>query len=433
MKKIIKLSAILALTINLNATQTYTSDDLILQSLQNSPDIKISSYNYEASKSRYDRAFSDYLPTVDLHLSTGVGGVSDRQQLLLDGDLVNNQTSLGGLSAKQLIYDFGKTGGNSDSFKFASEAYSSEHAQFISNKKRDVKAAYFEVLQDISLIEVQKENVKLSEVQLYRAQKYFTAGIRTKIDISDAKANLLYAKLALKNAEYDLKLAYTSLDKVVGFKDVKTDYVVYSAKLDFDNLYSSLSDYKLTLEESVKFAYENRDELKKQQSKIESAKAKSTKASSDYYPNIYANGSYTHQSSDRMQNILPQEQWKVSANLDWNLYRGGATSASTQEAEIEINKTQTDLVYSKLSIKTQTTQAYLNVNRTKDSVELSQSLVEVSNEKFDQANKRYENGLSDYIELQQARQGYIDAKASLVVDYYSYYAAVATLDNAIGK
>ncbi len=71
--------------------------------------------------------------------------------------------------------------------------------------------------------------------------------------------------------------------------------------------------------------------------------------------------------------------------------------------------------------------------KMRDSVELSQSLVEVSNEKFDQAGKRYENGLSDFIELQQARQGYIDSMASLVVDYYDYYDAVAVLDNAIGK
>ncbi len=134
-----------------------------------------------------------------------------------------------------------------------------------------------------------------------------------------------------------------------------------------------------------------------------------------------------------MKNILPQQQWKVSANLDWNIYRGGDTSAATQEAEIEVHKSEADLIDAKLSIKTETTQAYLNVNRTKDSVELSQSLVEVSNEKFDQASKRYENGLSDYIELQEARQGYIDAKASLVVNYYNYNTAVAVLDNAIGK
>ena len=53
-------------------------------------------------------------------------------------------------------------------------------------------------------------------------------------------------------------------------------------------------------------------------------------------------------------------------------------------------------------------------------------------EKFHQAQKRYENGLSDYIELQQARQSYIDAKSSLVIDYYNYYDALARMYNVIG-
>jgi len=79
------------------------------------------------------------------------------------------------------------------------------------------------------------------------------------------------------------------------------------------------------------------------------------------------------------------------------------------------------------------TQAYINLQRVQDSFELSQSLLKVSKEKFHQASQRYEHGLSDYIELQQARQGYIDAKALLVADYYNYYIAKAYMDNAIGR
>ena len=416
---------------SLSAVDTYTVDDLTMQAFENAPDIKISSYNYEASKSRYNQAFAGYLPVIDLHLSTGTGQVSD--YLGAGGSLVENKTSFGGLMAKQLIYDFGKTGGNSDSFKFDSEAYSSQNIQLISDKKRDVKTQYYNVLQAIALIEVQKENIKLNEIQLYRAEQYFTAGIRTKIDISDAKVSLLQAKLALKNAQYDLKLSYSSLDKTVGFKNIINNYEVYSQELILDNLYDSIKEYHLSLEESVNFAYENRAELKKQQAQIKSSKSKSTEVKSDYYPSIYLNGSATKQVSEKMKNVLPKAQWKVSANLDWNIYRGGATQASSQEKHIEVNKAQANLLYSQLSIKTQTTQAYLDVYRMKDSVELAQAILEVSNEKFDQANKRYENGLSDYIEIQQARQGYIDAMSSLIVNYYSFYSAIAVLDNAIGK
>ncbi|MBA1432030.1 MAG: TolC family protein [Epsilonproteobacteria bacterium] len=83
-------------------------------------------------------------------------------------------------------------------------------------------------------------------------------------------------------------------------------------------------------------------------------------------------------------------------------------------------------------MKKDVTDAYINLNESKDTVELAQALLQASMEKFTQAQKRYENGLSDYIELQQARQNYIDAKSGLIIDYYKYYDALARMYHATG-
>jgi outer membrane protein TolC len=223
------------------------------------------------------------------------------------------------------------------------------------------------------------------------------------------------------------------LDEIIGFKEIENDYKVYSKDLDLTNLYQSLEQYNLSLEESVNFSYENRYEIKKQMSQIKVAKVNSYLASSEYYPSIYLNADYTKQEVDKFKSSLPKDQWQASLNLDWNIYQGGATDATTQEKKVKIDIANSNLAYSKLLIKTKTTQAYINVHKAKDSVELAQSILQVSSEKFKQASKRYEHGLSDFIELQQSRQGYIDAMASLIVDYYDYYNSIAILDNAIGK
>ena len=426
-----KITLSLLMTLSLNANETYTVDDLILQAMENSPDLQISSEQVEASKSRTDIASSSYFPSLDLHLSAGENGLSDIPTN--PDDMVNDTLILGSLSLKQIIYDFGKTGDNVDSFEFATESYSMSNAQEISNKKRDVKFAYYDVLQAKALIEVQKENVKLNEIQLYRSQKYFDAGIRTKIDISDAKVELIKSKLDLKTAQYDLKLSYAVLDKVVGFTETQDAYKVYSTQLDYKNLYSSLNKYALNLKDSILYAYENRYELKKYMADLQSTEAKNSLAQAEYYPSFYLGADYTKQSVDKFKTTVPEDQWQASLNLDWNLYQGGSTSAAVEEQKINVSISTSELQNAKLSIKKATTEAYINVEKTKDAVELSQSLVEVSNEKFDQAGKRYEHGLSDYIELQQSRQGYIDAKATLVVNYYAHYQAIADLDNAIGK
>ena len=435
MKKFPILSALIAL--QLYATQTYTVDELTLKALENAPDLQISSYNYDASKSRYEKAFSAYLPSVNVQLSSSI---DERNNILTTNSdkMVQHNTLFGMLSVDQIIYDFGKTGGNINSFKYANNAYNSQYKQTISDKIRDVKSSYYDVLQSLALINVHKENVKLNEIQLYRSEKYFTAGIRTKIDISDAKVELIKSKLDLKKAEYNLKLSYTELDKVIGFIEVESDYRVYSNQLELTTLYDSLEVYPLSMHDAVSFAYKNRELIKEKKSLIKSAASNKEVASSGYYPSLYFNANYSKQVTDIESDLIniydtPNEQYKASLNLDWNLYQGGATDAATQEGIIQESITKSDLAYTKLSIKAAVTQAYITMLKMRDSVELSQSLLEVSNEKFDQAQKRYENGLSDFIELQQARQGYIDAMASLVVDYYNYYSAIATLDNSIGK
>ena len=215
--------------------EVYTVDELILKALENSPDLKISLAQVEASKSRIDIANSSYLPLVNLHLSGGKNGQSD---ISTNPDkMVSDTLILGNLSLKQIIYDFGRTGANVDSFKYDSESFEMTNIQDISDKKRDVKFAYYDVLKALALIKVHKANIKLNESQLYRSQKYFEAGIRTKIDISDAQVELIKSKLDLKKAQYDLQLAFASLDRVVCFEDTQNKYNVYYEDLDFENLY----------------------------------------------------------------------------------------------------------------------------------------------------------------------------------------------------
>jgi len=416
----------------LSAQDIFTVDELIIKALKSSPDLSISSSQYEASKSNYNEAFSAYLPDVNIVAGAGVRGMSD---IFNNPDNTISSSAISGqLSLKQLIYDFGQTGGYADSTKDESESFLSNYEQLISDKKRDVKSAYYEVLKSKSIIEVNIENVKLNESQLYRSQKYFEAGIRTKIDVTDAKVELIKSKLELNNAQYALKSSYADLDNTIGDMSPNRGYKVYYKKLDISNIDLSKKQYIYDLPNSIDFAYANRYSIKKQLLLISSNKSKERVTSSEYYPQIYANADYSHlKISGELSGVTPQTQYTAMVNLNWNIYKGGSSDARDEAQKIQTKIAYSELAFTKLSIKTEVTNAYINLDSAKDSVELSKSLLEASKEKFTQASQRYEHGLSDYIELQQARQGYIDASATLVNNFYNYFDAIAILDNAIGK
>jgi len=119
--------------------------------------------------------------------------------------------------------------------------------------------------------------------------------------------------------------------------------------------------------------------------------------------------------------------------MKWNLFSGYQTDASVQEAKIAVLKASSQVENIRLTVKREVIESHISVRKNKNNVKLSQSIAQSSAQKFRQAQKRYENDLSDYIELQDAQQGYIQSLSDLVNAYYDYFIAMAQLDHAIGK
>jgi outer membrane protein len=151
-------------------------------------------------------------------------------------------------------------------------------------------------------------------------------------------------------------------------------------------------------------------------------------------PTLSLKGDYQAQNvDDDFVNLTPEKQWQAGVDLTWNLFAGNQTDASVQEAKISAMKASSSVNEVRLIIKRQVIESSLDVQRTKDSVTLSESIAKASEKKYLQARKRYENDLSNYIELQDAQQGYIRALGDLVNSYYDYYIALAQLDYAVGR
>lgn len=175
-----------------------------------------------------------------------------------------------------------------------------------------------------------------------------------------------------------------------------------------------------------------RPELEQYLQRLKSVQSQQQQIEGDYYPALYAKGDYLLQNVDD-DAFAPEKQWKAVLALEWNLYSGHKTDAQNEEIRLMIMRAKAELENARLRIQKEVDDAYIQVNRQLDNTKLSQSLSLAAKEKFDQVSKRYEHGLSDYIELQQARQSYIDARARLTQSYYEYHSAIAQLEHAIGK
>ena len=416
----------------LRAEPLLSVDDLVKMAMQSSPDLNISRADYNASVYRAGAAKGYYLPRVDLSGAAGSVGVGAN----VSGKETASSSRMltGTVSASQLVYDFGKTGGNIRAFSHDANASSAALFQKISDKVLEVKTAFYNMLKAKTLIEVNRQNVELNEQQLRRSERYFQAGIRTRIDVTDARVNLISARIALQNAHYEYRRSRIRLAGAVGVDPYGGHYTFTTPELNTSTILDTIPKVEEDFSSLETYAYTHRQELAQFAERVKSAQERVTSSRGDYFPGVYVRGDYTRNDvNNDLQLFVPKEQWQAVVALKWNLFEGFKTDARIEESRAEWMKKRAQLSDAKLRIRQEVADAQVLVLKNRDSLRLSQSLAQAAKEKFVQAQKRYEHGLSDYIELQQARQGYIDANANLVTNYYDFYIALANLDRAIGK
>ena len=410
-------------------SKTLTIDKAVELALKHSPDVDMSRFDFKGAIERTKFQEGYYLPRLDLGVGAGGQGIDFK-----GSDNLKGETLIGSLSASQLIYDFGKTSGRISAADEEASALQARMNQFISNKILLIKARYYDVLKIKSLIVVNKKNIELQKGQLRRAQRYYDSGIKTIIDVSDATVRLTQAELELNNSEYELKLRRALLEQTMGYVPYNGKYELFQKKLDLPNVSHSLPQISTSLAQLEGFAYDHRYELKSSKYLVESSKSLVESEEGGYLPTLSLRGDYTAQSvDDDFAFSTPERQWQAGVDLKWNLFAGNQTDASVQEAKIYALKAASRVEEVRLLIKRQVIESSLGVRRTKDSVTLSESIAKASKKKFIQAQKRYENDLSDYIELQEAQQGYISSLGELVNSYYDYYIAIAQLDFSVGR
>jgi len=404
-------------------------DKLVEIALQHSPDIDSSRLDFEGAKQRTKAAEGFYLPRLDLHVDGGKQWTKIQDQPQGNIDILT-----GTLGASQLLYDFGQTAGRVAGSKEEALAYEAQMQQVISDKIFLVKESYYNILKTKSIIEVQHKNVKLQKQQLHRAKKYLQSGIKTIIDVSDAQVRVEQAQLDLKNAHYELELGRATLEQTIGYTPYNGDYTLYSKKLKMPHLSQHLPLVRTSLAQLESFAYAHRYALSSSEHIIRGARSNVKTFEGEYYPTLSLNGNYglNHVDNDALA-LTPERQGQIAVNMSWNLFSGYQTDASVQESKIGVLKASSEFQNVKLAIKKQVLASHIIVRRSKDNVELSENITKASLKKFDQAQKRYENELSDYVELQEAQQGYIQSLSDLVNAYYDYFIAIAQLDHAVGR
>lgn len=325
---------------------------------------------------------------------------------------------LGGVGVDQYLFDFGRVRGQIQERAQQARAAQEESEYTDLQLVFEATQRYFALLAARRKVKVYEKAVAQRNEQLHDAQVKYAAGLRSDIDVLTAKSVLERARTSLVQARNTQAVARVALDNAMGFGHDAPSYKVVDV-LSYQPVSASVDSYFTT-------ALELRPDLKMLKAEVKAAGAQIRIARSDYFPTGNAVAGYTG-----MGTGLPAaNNYDVGIVITWPIFNGFLTTREVDEAKAQRNAMGYAMRDLELRIWLQVKSAYLQLQTAVQQIKQARAALQASQSELDLAQKRYEIGLGNIIELTIAERFYIQNDAAYVDALYGYAVAKASLRSA---
>ena len=426
--------ALLAPTARADETPTPLTLEQAQQiALAQSPTLRAADANASAAKQVVSERRADYLPQVSADMTAVTvndpssevrhNGVEQQLSSYITAGALNTSTLMNrtaaGVQVKQLIADFGKTGGRMDS---ASAAYRAgrEHVRGVrADVLFAVTQAYFETLQAQATVRIAQQTFDDRRLEQERIALLAKNKLKSELDVSFAQVAVEQSRVLLLKARNDLEAATAQLAFAMGYRD---DTPRRFALADTGPAATPPARDMAPL---VYQAVHTRPELAQQRALCDATVSAARASRADGYPtlSLLAAAGNTFSGDDR----LPDKYAAIGLNLNIPLFAGGRYNAGAREAEYRADAERDRLTDLENSVVKEVRVAWLDAKAGFQALSASERLRSYAEKALELAQSRYHLGLSSIVELNSAQLGAIDAEIKNVQARYEYKIALARL------
>lgn len=411
------LALLVLFAVHSYAVESLTLDEAVATAVKNHPQIVEAKENLLGAEARTGQAYANYYPQISFAADWSKG----RTFLTAQESIKQTEVNTEAFYLKQTIYDFGRTSGAVDTARANREATDKVLTVTRQDLVLRVKSAFYLLLATEKQVVAVRENVKAREEIFKQAQEFFNQGIRAKVDVARAEANLFAARTSLIRAENNREIARVELANAMGMASLGERTLV-----DPSQILLPLPERNSSQQEAVR----NRAELQQFAALKSAASGNLKSAKSSYLPILSGVASVGYADRDFPPN---GNVWGVGLNLTVPLFSGFSSVEQVREATATINSIEARQNNLKLQIIKEVESAWLGGNEASARIVSTEKEVAAANESKSLAEGRYQEGVGSIIEVTDAQSQALDAKTANIQAMYDYHTALARLDRAVGK
>jgi outer membrane protein len=332
-----------------------------------------------------------------------------------------NNNYMSGVSVSQFLFDFGRRRGFVVQRRFEAAAVAADEDLAKLDLIFEVSQRYFQVLQAKALIRVYEKAVEQRRYHLHEAQVKAKAGLRPELDVYVTQAEVERAELHLVDARNAYADAKAALNNAMGLSDRAPEYHLADILT-----YSPVTE---TLRVFLAQALQQRPDLKALGDQARAMGARIVQYKSDYYPTVNAMGGYSAVGTG----LPAANNLNVGIVITWPIFNGFLTSHQVAEATAEQRALQDGIedLQQRVILEVQT--AFLDLQAALQRINRAEKALVASTAQLELAEKRYETGLTDIVELEDAQRYYTYDEATYAVALYGFSEVKASVDRATGQ
>jgi outer membrane protein len=355
---------------------------------------------------------------------SGVGAPSDTR---IAAGAINNPAIFSrfasGVTASQMITDFGRTSALARSAELRANAEFETHKATRADVLLAVNRAYYAGLRSQAVLDIAQRTVIARQAIADHARALAASQLKSELDVRFAEVSLAEAKLLVENALNERRAADAELSMALGYTTVRTFQLVAEPARELP----STDPLKLTAQ-----AVSRRPELAGRRFDVEAAQQLVEAERKLRFPSVSAVASFG--AIPVYAEELGNNHYAAAGiNISLPFLNGGLFAARQAEARYKAQAAQRRLDETTQRIARDVTVAVIAAQSAAQRMALSTQLVEQASLALDLAQARYELGLSSIVELSQAQIARTNAEVQKSVAEFDYQLQRALVGYHIGE
>lgn len=313
-----------------------TLKESVIESINTHPIVQERLKNYRATQQDLNIAESEWYPSLDFRAAVGYNNAgelktsnpgSEWNYNVLDEDYNNYETSL---TLTQNLFDGFATINKVDYQEARILAAAYNYIEKLNDVAFEMTSAYINVQRSYELLQTARESVQINESIFNKVKDLYDSGLTT-----DSEVKKIQSALSLSRSNLTVQLNNTR-DTEYSFRRVlgRMPNVATMQKIDFN------ISMPQSIERAALYSINHNPSLLVSNYNIKGAQSLWKQNKKEFYPKLDLEISQNYNDNDNFANSFdrPDDRFRARLVLNYNIFRGGADSATAQKNISKINQ-----------------------------------------------------------------------------------------------